>query len=314
MKMSAILKSASQWPVSLCSIVTLVLLIAGSELATAQLQVSLRVDTVSVSPDSATVRIPVWLDNPGDVLAGFTVWFQLDRPDLIKFEATRDSLYDTVYWNCLSGVWPACVDSEVVTDTSQGYDFISEVVYEVAVGSSDSAGSLISGWEFFDARSLGGLGWDVKVTGLSDLQSPPITAGIDPQSGGLLFSLVATILPIPDTLTDRTAIIHVIEAPDQTNFSDQFGSTLTSVLTDGSVTILPPNCCVVAGDADHSGTVTIADVTYGIGRIFSGFAPPVCQDEADANGDNIFDIQDITYLIAFIFSGGPTPICGTTGA
>ncbi len=75
----------------------------------------------------------------------------------------------------------------------------------------------------------------------------------------------------------------------------------------------PCTCCVVAGDADHDGAFNIADVTFGIARIFAGGVAPVCQDEADANGDNAFNIADVTYGIERIFAGGPAPVCGTTG-
>jgi len=73
-------------------------------------------------------------------------------------------------------------------------------------------------------------------------------------------------------------------------------------------------CCVVAGDADHDGLFNIADVTFGITRIFSGGVAPFCYGSADANGDNSFNIADVTYGIARIFSGGPAPICGATGS
>ena len=73
-------------------------------------------------------------------------------------------------------------------------------------------------------------------------------------------------------------------------------------------------CCDLAGDADNSGTVNIADVTFLITRIFSGGAAPACNDEADADGSNAVNIADVTYLISRIFSGGPAPICGTTGS
>jgi choice-of-anchor B domain-containing protein len=76
----------------------------------------------------------------------------------------------------------------------------------------------------------------------------------------------------------------------------------------------PCTCCVVAGDANSDGSFNIADVTFGIARIFSGGPAPVCQDQADADGDNTFNITDVTYCIARIFSGGPAPVCGTTGS
>jgi subtilisin family serine protease len=73
-------------------------------------------------------------------------------------------------------------------------------------------------------------------------------------------------------------------------------------------------CCDTPGDADNNASVTIADVTYLIARIFSGGPAPVCQDEGDADGNSSITIADVTYLIARIFSGGGAPICGSTGS
>ncbi|MCH7878574.1 MAG: thrombospondin type 3 repeat-containing protein [candidate division Zixibacteria bacterium] len=69
-------------------------------------------------------------------------------------------------------------------------------------------------------------------------------------------------------------------------------------------------CCDTAGDANNSGGVNIADVTFLIARIFAGGPAPACDNEADANGDNSVNIADVTYLIARIFAGGPAPVCG----
>ncbi|MFQ5607500.1 MAG: choice-of-anchor B family protein, partial [Candidatus Zixiibacteriota bacterium] len=64
----------------------------------------------------------------------------------------------------------------------------------------------------------------------------------------------------------------------------------------------PCACCTPqsAGDANHDGSVNIADVTFIITRIFSSGPAPVCQDEADANGSNSVNIADVTHLIARI--------------
>ncbi|MFQ5607447.1 MAG: FG-GAP-like repeat-containing protein [Candidatus Zixiibacteriota bacterium] len=72
-------------------------------------------------------------------------------------------------------------------------------------------------------------------------------------------------------------------------------------------------CCNVPGDANNDGTLNIADVTFGIARVFSGGAAPACADEADPNGDNKVNIADVTFLITRIFAGGRAPVCGTTG-
>jgi len=81
-----------------------------------------------------------------------------------------------------------------------------------------------------------------------------------------------------------------------------------------SLHIVQFGCCSTPGDANNDGAfMNIADVTFGIARIFSGGPPPPCADQADANGDNAFNIADVTFGIARIFSGGPAPTCGRTG-
>lgn len=77
----------------------------------------------------------------------------------------------------------------------------------------------------------------------------------------------------------------------------------------------PPSggCCITAGDANNTGTVTIGDVTFLIGYIFSGGPAPVCCEEGDADGFGTITIGDVTYLISYIFGGGPAPQCGPSG-
>lgn len=94
------------------------------------------------------------------------------------------------------------------------------------------------------------------------------------------------------------------------------GGVYGATLARGELVILSSlftPCCTTPGDGNHDEVFSIADVTFGIARIFSGGPAPVCQDEADANGDNVINIADVTFGIARIFSGGPAPVCGTTG-
>lgn len=74
-----------------------------------------------------------------------------------------------------------------------------------------------------------------------------------------------------------------------------------------------PSCCNIPGDADHSGSVNIGDVTFLIARIFGGGPAPECQDEGDADGSNSITIGDVTHLIAYIFCEGPAPVCDSAG-
>lgn len=84
-------------------------------------------------------------------------------------------------------------------------------------------------------------------------------------------------------------------------------------LNSGFVQNFGLGCCVNAGDANGSGSVNIADVTFLIARIFAGGAAPVCCEEGDANGSGSVNIADVTFLIARIFAGGAPPICGPVG-
>ncbi len=62
------------------------------------------------------------------------------------------------------------------------------------------------------------------------------------------------------------------------------------------------------GDADATGTVNVADVTYLIAYIFAQGPEPVYElllGDADCSGR--VNVADVTLLIAHIFSGGPAP-------
>jgi hypothetical protein len=310
MQSMRISSSRQSTALGLSSLICAGMSLASVSVATAQPAITIRVDTVSVSPDSAKVVIPIWLDNPDDTLKAFSVWFQFSRPDLLQFRFAGDTLYDTTYWNCVGGIWPNCIDSTLVPDPSQGFDFLIENTTVISDEPFDESGTLTSDW-ISTAVSLGGQGFDVKMLGTAGIL---MTAGIAPQTGGLLLKLVANLLPIPDTLSDRTADVLTVELSGHTSFSDPSGTSLTFQLFNGSVTILPAICCDTPGDADNDGSFNIADVTFGIARIFNAGPAPACQDEADANGDNSFNIADVTYGIARIFSSGPAPICGSSGS
>ncbi|MCX6827471.1 MAG: hypothetical protein NTV06_09465 [candidate division Zixibacteria bacterium] len=75
-------------------------------------------------------------------------------------------------------------------------------------------------------------------------------------------------------------------------------------------------CCVVPGDANHSGMLGIQDLTYIIRFLYKGGPEPPCEGgpgrypEADSNGDGVLNIKDATYIILFLYKSGPAPVCG----
>lgn len=206
-------------------------------------------DTTAV-PGTQNTVISVYLSNYNDVVAGFNIWLQLDRPDIMVFQTNTDTLIETTRWLCLgydeietdscvdsihvSGdslwwrcdVWVGsdCTDSTMVPEDSTHdwshpaeWDWFNIDTNEVEIGSIDTVGTLVGGWEWVDARSLSGYGTDLNIAGIADLPGPPTTPGIAPQQGGLLIKLVADVLTIPDTLVDRSVNILI-----QSNFLAHF--------------------------------------------------------------------------------------------
>lgn len=206
-------------------------------------------DTTAVSGAQNTV-ISVYLSNYHDTVAGFNIWLQLDRPDILIFQTDTASSIDTTRWLCLEydsivtdscidsihvtgdsiwwrcDVWegPSCTDSTMVPEDSTHdwshpaeWDWYNVDTNEVLIGSIDPVGTLVENWEWIDARSLSGYGTDLNIAGIADLPAPPTTSGIAPQQGGLLIKLLADVMNIPDTLVDREVNILI-----QSNFLAHF--------------------------------------------------------------------------------------------
>ena len=72
---------------------------------------------------------------------------------------------------------------------------------------------------------------------------------------------------------------------------------------------------ILRGDANDSGSVSVADAFYINAYLFSGGDDPSCVDAADANDDGSITSADVTFLFDFLFYGGedpppPYPSCG----
>lgn len=73
------------------------------------------------------------------------------------------------------------------------------------------------------------------------------------------------------------------------------------------------HCCDLAGDADNSGAVNVADVVYIVDYLFRGGPIPPCPEEGDCSSptDDIILVNDIVWLVNFLFKGGSAPVCPT---
>jgi hypothetical protein len=63
----------------------------------------------------------------------------------------------------------------------------------------------------------------------------------------------------------------------------------------------------VAGDADGSGTISIADAIVIINYVFGGGTPPKPLAAGDADCSGSLTIGDAVFIINYIFAGGPAP-------
>ncbi len=320
------------------------------------------IDTVAL-PHTQNTVISVFVDNFSDTVAGVELWIQLDRPDAIVFQTNVDTLPDTTLWRCLTGTFPNCsdsvqvfdtirywrcqnptgavppncLDSIEVADTLLGYDWFTTVPYdflhvadqEVIIGNFDTTGTLMSGWEFVDARSLGGQGFDVKISALANQAALPVTPGFGPQTGGLLIKLLADVI-LDDTATDRTVNMRIVSSTlNNFSFSDEQGNSIgitTTAVEDTAfwfceqwdpfdftnclsyVRVPTPPFDSISTDTILVGSLDTSKVILLDGSL-TILTPPAC-DCGDVDDNGRKNIADITYMIARIFSGGPSPMCG----
>ncbi len=68
--------------------------------------------------------------------------------------------------------------------------------------------------------------------------------------------------------------------------------------------------CVMCGDADASGTVSISDAVFIISYIFGGGPAPTHPEAADVDCSGVLTISDAVYLVSYIFGGGGAPCQG----
>jgi hypothetical protein len=171
-------------------------------------------DTVGL-PGQQNSVITVYLQNYEDSIAGLTLWMRLNRPDIAIFQTNLDTVIDTTYWVCDDVACTTAVAFDTAFHDTWDFTIIGED--EVFTGNIDTAGTLLSGWEFVQTRNLDNQGFDIKVTCLADVQGDGvITPGIPPYTGGgdpedrVLFRLLADILEVPASEEDRTAIVEIL--------------------------------------------------------------------------------------------------------
>ena len=288
-------------------------------------------DTTTQSGAQNTV-IPIYMNNYQDTVAGFNLWIQLDWPEIMEFQTDSGTVIDTTYWDCLEYEETVCVES-VLTNPLGQWDFTHIDTNDILIGNFDTTGTLCSGWEWVDARSLSGLGFDLNIAAIADMDDPPppdTTPGIGPQQGGILIKILADVFDIPDSMTERTVnmmiqhntldhfsfsrpdgtsigILHR-EAPDTNCW--QCNVWVGEVCMDWERFTTPPDCDSIEVCCPDSFEIVMGSVPYldTIHVILEDGSVTVAEficGDVDANGS--VNVGDLSYLVTYLFDGGPPP-------
>ena len=303
----------------------LVILFAGPTTQAQAPVLWVKVFDTTTSSGSQNTAIPIYMNNYQDTVAGFNLWIQLDRDDIMEFQTDSGIYIDTTWWKCLEWDGQDCVDSIMVPEDSL-WDTLYICTTDIVIGNFDTSGCLTSGWQYVQARSISGYGIDLNIVGIANTADTPFVAGIAPQMGGTLVKILADVFMIPDTIEDRTAQMMIVyNFLDHFNFSRPDGSSIglkTDTVPDtncwictawaGSVclewvrvSLPPPGGCdstevvmeeVVYVDLD---VVTLEDGSVTVQESY------LC---GDVDGTWTVDVGDLTFLVAYLFQGGAAPV------
>jgi hypothetical protein len=272
--------------------------------------------------------ITVYLANTTDSVAAFSLWIQLDRPDIVKFQTDTARVVDTTYWQCLQYSGSTCLDS--IADSAHGQWDIRHIDTVLAtIGNIDTTGTLISGWDMVNTRSLSGVGTDLLITAMGTTLGGPNRPPILPGQNRVLCRLLADILPVPDTATQRTVQLLIQHTfLDKFNFARPSGTSIgvyqtTKVDTNYyRCTQWLGGTCVhydrVSGPpADsiwpHIDTVYALDTTKVVCVDGSLTCLPGCcvgtRGNVDGDAMDVVDISDLSSMVDFLFFGGAVTTC-----
>ncbi|MFH2055934.1 MAG: dockerin type I repeat-containing protein [bacterium] len=268
------------------------------------IEVVCKVVPVSCGLENDSFRVPIWLANnlANDSVGGFELWINISHPNFIQFDV------DSTWWlhdsHCIQ-------EDEFENCLEWGYDSI-----QVSTTRFDSVNTISQGWEFLEARVLGGDGGVIKVSGAANLPAPPNVPSFPAGFDTLIFVYAHTVGVLGDSLCDSVQIEFRLN-PSQTRFSDSeshlFGCDYT-----WTVDTFYFNCAQWEGDSCVAWFDTVLDSTYTCvidpARILliTDTLELVCCDcqwiPGDANGDSVVNITDAVYLIQYIFNFGPAPV------
>lgn len=273
------------------------------------------IDTLA-SSGAQGVPVSVYMNNYEDVVAGYSFWLHLSRPDIASFQlafdtvGTLSSSWELVQVNFVGGQpfnikvvavanWPPPPTTPGIAPQQSGLPLLKLIVdiqdipdtttdrtVEILVAHanlsefcfSDPNGQVIGTVQdsVLDTAYYACTSWEDETTCLEWTEVNP---GSPYDSSEVFWRLFAVL---------DTARVHVV---------------------DGSITITGGYACGNI-DNDPTGAIDISDLVYLVDWMFTAGPEPVALMAADCNGDGANDISDLVWLVDYMFTGGPLPLCG----
>ncbi|MCK5127359.1 MAG: dockerin type I repeat-containing protein [candidate division Zixibacteria bacterium] len=234
------------------------------------------IDSVFAYEGDTAVALNVYITNPLDSIAAFTLFLNLSNPDIAKFGISASDTISYSVENTLVENW----DYVSVSSLSGTYNDIKIVAF---------------------ANSLGN-------PGENDITPQ--------ENGLLIRLLLHINDDIHDLVTDSSVAIIINDNPSHTAFSDPLGELIgfDSIaynpeiveFNNGFISILsaPP------GDVNNDGFCNVGDAVSIISYVFNGGAPPIPNCIGDTNCDGFCNIGDAVQIINYVFRGGGGPCSG----
>jgi hypothetical protein len=219
-------------------------------------------------------------------------WFQinniqLDRDGLDTF--TLELNFGNLGPNCRVGAIQFDIETEP-------FDVIRPIDF-------DATGGRISGWEQINTVQV--TPQILRVWAVANDFPPPYTPPIDTGFGllgTLTFEWGCTFLENIDVIV-RTTNIFVYDSTGQNQLDEGPAQSTVHVGEDSTHYWHD----IPRGDANCTGNLLGADVTYLI-NFFRGFVDcPCCLCAGDANNNDAISGSDVTFLVNY-FRGGPAPV------
>lgn len=180
------------------------LIMASMALATETARITVNVADVSVTTEDSIAIVPVYLTNTIDSLAGIELYFKIENNRVLNFAS-------------------------------------DEVGASGMSGAVDTAGSLLSGWEWIGISSLENSLFDLKIAGMADWPDGSVQPPMIPQKNGILVYLRLRIDREFTRLSGGRHEIRIIR--EKSGFSDKVGNSI------GVITKIEKQCQEMAGDS-----------------------------------------------------------------